>query len=306
MGHLGNHKIVTSYVNPDLDGVATAVAISVFSRGEWQTCLYGNLDSETEAVLEYLCLAKPTQCADLESADAIWLVDTHHIKQLAPGFPTSKVVRITDHHPAGDSQSFQNAKIQNENVGAAATLIVEAYQSSGDIPSDIAILLQCAIYSNTLGFKAASTSPRDSAAFKVLGKVAAMPEDLISRMRDCRRALLRLPTPALLERDSKQFASPIGNILVCQIEAPGAMELLFRNDLVAELAKAAEKTSARCAILNISDTEEDKSAIVATHEQVRGTLARHLKTAPDQAGIVRVNRVLQRKSDIVPAFAFLS
>jgi nanoRNase/pAp phosphatase (c-di-AMP/oligoRNAs hydrolase) len=40
----------------------------------------------------------------------------------------SKVAEIIDHHPGGNPEAFEKASIINEQVGAAATIVVERFQ----------------------------------------------------------------------------------------------------------------------------------------------------------------------------------
>ena len=180
--------IVVSYVNPDLDGIACATALSALESHSWAPRLLGNLDSESVVVLDHLQLPTPGAVRDWVEVRSIWLVDTHHVRQLPAELPRERVIRITDHHPGGDREAFPNAVIQNESVGAAATLVAEKYFESGVvIPAAISALLQAAIISNTLGFGAAATSDRDRRAFDRLSSTDPLPPTLTARMQAARR-----------------------------------------------------------------------------------------------------------------------
>lgn len=294
-------SIVTSYPNPDLDGVACSLAIASVTQDKWCARVVGTIDAETRVVLDRLRLAAPPRIDDWTQIEHVWLVDTHHPNQLSADFPKLRVSRITDHHPGGDPASFPNALIQNERVGAAATLIVEWLEGEGCTPSeDLAVLLQCAIVSNTLDYLAPATTQRDRNAAHSLRLIRPMPEELHEAMREVRRGLLEATTEALLNRDTKTFVSAFGPVIVGQIEAPGALELLKRTDLLSELRELAGNAGAWAAVLNIVDTTLAHSAIVTTDVALENLFTAKLGAPASSLGIIQVNRVLQRKTDVVP------
>lgn len=293
--------IVVSYVNPDLDGIACAIAISALEASSWKSRLLGNLDSETIVVLDYLQLPTPGTVRDWAEVRSIWLVDTHHVRQLPTDLPRERVIHITDHHPRGDSEDFPNAVIQNELVGAAATLVAEKYFNRGiAIPAAISTLLQAAIVSNTLGFGAAATSDRDHRAFDRLSSANPLPATLTARMQEARRGILMLSTYAIVEKDCKLFETSHGLLAISQVETPGALELLARDDLRAALRQLGTAKSAAAVLLNLVDTQANASAVVASSSELLGLLADKIGAEVDSQNVLRVGRLLQRKSDIVP------
>jgi len=58
--------------------------------------------------------------------------------------------------------------------------------------------------------------------------------------------------------------------------------------------------SCALAIANLVDTEQCKSAVVATEVIVARVLSAGLHRPLDPDGVIRVDRLLQRKTDIVP------
>lgn len=300
-------SIVFPYVNPDLDGVACAIAVAHWQGIPWEARTMGEFDEETRVVLARLGLPLPQVPPDWRCVDRIWLVDTHHPRQLPPDMLLDRVVRITDHHPGGEPDKFPNARIRNEPVGAAATIVTEMMLEGGaPTPAAIAGLLQAAILSNTLGFQAPASSTRDRQAFDRLAAAAPLPPGLAERMQEARRGILLLGTEDIVCRDVKVYHSSMGPMAVSQLEAPQALELLDRDDLAEALTALAAKHAAAGAILNLVDIPTGTSAIVASGARLSVALARHLALAVDGQGIIRAPRVLQRKTDIVPHLPFLN
>ena len=296
--------IVTSYVDPDLDGVACCLAIQALEPPGWTARILGATDSETKLVLKTLSLALPPPITGWTDLSAIWLVDTHHPKQLPDDFPAEIVRRITDHHSGGSPECFPNADIQNEAVGAAATLLAERFgQPGARIPPDIAVLLQAAIVSNTLQFRAPATSQRDHRAYDLLAGISPIDPQLLAAMGEARRERLKFATKALLESDAKLFDTSRGMAAIAQIEAPGALDILLRDDLRSSLGRLAVSKKAIWALLNIADMETGESAVLGTDQDILRALASSLGEAVGEDGVIRCRRLLQRKTDIVPYIA---
>lgn len=293
-------SIILPYVNPDLDGVACSIALADFDP-MWTPRMLGRIDEETQVVLDTLDISEPKSITDWKAVQRIWLVDTHHPKQLPADLPDHLVVRITDHHPGGEPERYPNAEIQNDSVGAAATLVTERFETARvGMIATTAVLLQAAIVSNTLDFRAPATSSRDRVAFERLKSVTPAPEDLFSRMRDARRAILRFDTARIVQADKKSFETSYGTVVVSQIESPGALELLTRPDLITALDEMTAAAGAASAIFNIVDTEAFASALITTDPNVAQALSLALRESVDDKGVIRISRVLQRKTDIVP------
>ena len=299
---MGMKSVVCSYTNTDLDGVACEVAIEALHGKSWEARIIGTIDAETDLVLRTLGIAVPPPINNWDDISKIWLVDTHHIMQIPKILPRALVIKITDHHPGGDSSGFPNADIQNESVGAAATLVAEQFELQNKmIPPVIAVLLQAAILSNTLELRSRSTSPRDEKMCKKLHSVQAISATLIDGMRERRRGVLSLSTELLVRYDKKQFETRFGLIVIGQIEAPGALEILARSDLMLALQALVTETKASSAILNLVDTTKCSSAVILTDPNVAAILCNSLGAVCGKQLTIHVSRVLQRKSDIIPA-----
>ncbi|MDR3561788.1 MAG: DHH family phosphoesterase [Negativicutes bacterium] len=294
-------SVVLSYTNPDLDGVASAIAIEALYDLHWEARVSGSIDHETAHVLKSLGLPLPPQVESWEQIHEIWLIDTHHRIQLPTALPLSRVVKITDHHPGGNPNCFPHAELQNETVGAVGTLIVERYEAMRKaILPEVALLLQAAILSNSLEFRSGSTSDRDRHAYEKLSAIKPIGQILIEGMRECRRGIVNLCTDQLVQSDTKLLETAYGVVAIAQVEAPGASKILTRSDLMVSLRMLASRAEAASAILNIVDTASGTSGVVVTDPEIALLLAEKLSATVGNDQVIRVNRVLQRKSDIIP------
>jgi manganese-dependent inorganic pyrophosphatase len=295
----------TTYPNPDTDGIVCAIAFAEFLRSargkNAQAVIKGRVDDETTLVLELFSERHPRIVETCSEADEIYLFDTHHMTHVIDYLECSKVVEIIDHHPSGNPEAFENASITNELVGAAATLVTERFRKADyGIPPLHAGLLYAAIISNTLEFTAPTTTGRDKAAAEWLGIRTDIPRDLPRLMFAARSAFGTRSTPCLLESDCKLFRLGGHDVAICQIEGVGVEQVLNREDLYAALASLATARGTDFVFLSVVDILARKTTLVPANEVTAQVLTRALGLTFEK-GMVTVNRILLRKSDLVPA-----
>jgi manganese-dependent inorganic pyrophosphatase len=298
-------NIVTSYVDPDTDGISCAIGFAKLARhqgrGPYVPVFAGQLNQETLLALTWLNLEHPTPMAVFDAAQSIVLVDTHHVRQLPSGFPCDKVVEIIDHHPHGDLDAFPNARVYNERVGAAATLVAERFFDNGiNLDDGTAALLACGILSNTLDFMAPSTTERDRQAYERLAYESPLQTELRTAISLSREAFLQGTTREIVNRDSKIFSTPHGLVFLSQLEAAGAASLLGRGDLVEELRRATQKEGARFGLLNLVDLSLGGSVLVATENAVWEFLS-SVPLRLTEFHVGWADELLLRKTHLVPA-----
>lgn len=155
--------VVTSYVEPDLDGYACVVAYTEFLNKTGTAAvarIFGTPHIEARYLVDRFGLKIETD--DAAPLDKVALVDASELRDLDQFIHPEAVVEVIDHRKFNDAKSFKNAKIQVELVGSAATLIAEKFhENEVDISVPAATLLYGAIASNTLNFRAKVTTDRD-------------------------------------------------------------------------------------------------------------------------------------------------
>jgi manganese-dependent inorganic pyrophosphatase len=146
--------LVTSYLNPDLDGVASALAYAELlkSKGrDAEAILFGKPQPEVDFFIQRYDYHFPIESGEQKSRwDSYVIVDTSSSKRLPKFIDPVKVTEILDHHPAEAGKEFSNAKIQNEGVGAVVTLIYEKVLKNGlKLDKDLARLIYAGIFHNS-------------------------------------------------------------------------------------------------------------------------------------------------------------
>lgn len=199
--------LVTAKVNPDLDGVACTLAYADLlnkTGREAQGLISGDPQSEVQYFVENHGLITPS--GYLKNWDQFVLVDASSMKGMPNVVVADKVVEIIDHRESTPEKEFHYAKVQNELIGAAATLVVERFRQVNLKPeSDHAKFLYGAIYHNTLNFIATNATERDKKAANFLAENFGLSENLISDMFAFVTKQIRKDVVGAIQKDAKEF-----------------------------------------------------------------------------------------------------
>jgi manganese-dependent inorganic pyrophosphatase len=290
---------VFPYINPDTDGVCAALAYS-YLNSKFLPVIFGDFDKETLFVIKTLGFELPARVQEISDHAKIVLVDTHHLAQLPP-INLVNVVEVIDHHPAGDSDKLPNARIQNEEVGAACTLIAERMIRDAVVPTEkIAGVLSLAIISNTLNFTAPSTSPRDTEALNWLSQYVSISEEVILDMFKARSDISEYSTVDLLLSNNKVFEIEGRSVSIIQLELVEVSKLVSRSNFRdAILQVQREKQSDYCVFSGVDIYNRQTVIVVPSEsekEMIKGAMG--IEFSGDTAV---VNRILLRKTDFVPS-----
>ncbi|MBP3708046.1 MAG: DHH family phosphoesterase [Clostridia bacterium] len=158
-------KIITTYINPDMDGISLMYAYTEFLRKNGENANYyfeGTMKKEAQIVLDMFNI-KLENIDKIEDDDKIVLVDTNYLSEISKSIKKENIVEVIDHHNREEwTNENKKLKVQIEQIGAAATLVAERYKNENiDISKESAILLYYGIISNTMNLKIKLTSKKD-------------------------------------------------------------------------------------------------------------------------------------------------
>lgn len=179
--------IVTSYRNPDIDGIACSIGYSELLNKlgkKSRATYYGNIGLEVKFVKDY-CEEFPIEkvMGGYKEDDEFILLDTADPDATDPEIKPEKVIEIFDHRELVFTDKFPKAKSKIELVGSCATLVTEEFNKKDIDPSKTStIFLYSAIISNTINFKNTVTTERDKNAANYLQSLVKLPDDYIKRM----------------------------------------------------------------------------------------------------------------------------
>jgi inorganic pyrophosphatase/exopolyphosphatase len=200
--------LVTAKVNPDLDGTSCILSYSdLLNRTGYSAegLVFGFPQSEVSYFIDNHHIHIPTTSPDTKGDwEKFVLVDMSAMIGSPPIVSREKVIEIIDHREG--IEEFPNAKIQNDFIGAAATIVVERFRSKNLLPlSDHAKLLYGAIFHNTLNFLSSNTTARDRQAATYLEKEFRLSGNIISEMFDYATKSIDNDIYSVIHSDAKEF-----------------------------------------------------------------------------------------------------
>jgi len=297
-------NIVTSYVNPDIDGVAGMLAVAELRRraGEnYRPVVFGSLDAETEVVLRHVGLAFPTGVGDVNSIESAVVIDCHSPLQLASEVSPESVVEVIDHHVDQADEVYPNIlRYRNELVGAACTLVLEDWIAGSARPPDqYSTLLAAGIFSNTQGMTGPSVTDRDRRAYSVCTQGRGLPDSLVAEMARARASDIGSPLAAVF-RDVKAFAVGERIVRLSQIEAPGSAFLIAKPEWANALKQFQTRFADDETAVSVVDTASETTDVFTDSPLLQVVWARLGEARRGSEWVLHIPRIALRKTDLVP------
>lgn len=290
---------VTSYTNPDTDGVCCGLAVCMYKEKmglNYRLYINGEISSETKLILSKFCFDKYIVNEFNECNDII-IVDTHNISQMPHLTKLENVSLIIDHHDDGNLLLFPNAEIINMKVGAAASILFDIIDKQGLIDEKIAFILGTAIISNTLNFCNPSTTDFDKEILTKIKRIVEIDDELICNMFQSRNELLNLTEEQIIEYDMKKFVFSNTTILISQVEILDTTILLEDKNFQNAMHRYSKNDV--LLILNIIDILNKKSILIVYDERILSILNK-IFNFECNIGINNISRILLRKTDFIP------
>ena len=192
-------KIVTNgRTGLDIDGYAGCVAYAEFLRAKGFEALAVSTATFNGSITEAAKSWSVQLATSYEPAadDSFILVDISSPDQLDKIVDLQRVEKVIDHRPGYEDywRNQSKAQVVIERVGAACTLVYEAWQKEeliAHLSLEAAKLMTYAILDNTLNFQAAISSQRDKEAYQQLSQIASLPNNWAEQyFVDCSQTLV--------------------------------------------------------------------------------------------------------------------
>jgi manganese-dependent inorganic pyrophosphatase len=230
----------------------------------------------------------------------VLLVDHAEQAQSVIGVEQAEIVEILDHHHIGSIETTVPVRATFDPVGSTATLVVERFRQNGLEPTrSTAILLTCAIMSDTVILNSPTTTERDWAVVEYLQRVLALdPMALGREMFTATSDLAGVPAEAIVARDAKEYEVSSGaTIAIAQVETVGQGLDDRREELQVAMDEAREKRGYGLYALMVTDilakdTDLYVSGDAGPLEAAFGTEARD--------GVIPLPGVMSRKKQVAP------
>jgi manganese-dependent inorganic pyrophosphatase len=230
----------------------------------------------------------------------IILVDHAEAAQSVPGVEQAEIVEILDHHHIGSIETRIPVTATFDPVGSTATLVTERFIGNEIEPMDAtAILLLCAILSDTVLLNSPTTTERDRVAIDYLEDLIDVNAMQLGReMFDSTSDVSEVPAHEIVTRDAKEYQLPSGEtISIAQIETVGTRVLERRDELMKAIADIRDRNDYALAALMVTDIVEQRTVLVTAGDD---SVAARAFGDSNADGLFELPGVMSRKKQVAP------
>lgn len=293
--------VVTSYINPDLDGISCMYAYKEFIEKCGRKSNYyisGVPKKEVSIVCDMFGISlNPIE--KIGKHDNIILVDTNSDLYIEDSIIKENVTEIIDHHVKSESsKKFVNANLTIELIGAAATLVGKRFMEySLDISDSSAMLLYYGIVSNTINFKSKNTSKKDKEVAKWLKSKCSKIDD--SKIEEIFRKKSIIEKGSMKNEIEASNPVPINgskSVIIGQLEIVEIDKFLDENeDIIKQILEEENKSKNPDFIFcNIIDILNGKSTLYSSDESTKQALNNEFNYLFED-NICNLNSLITRK-----------
>ena len=242
-----NEILIFGHKNPDTDTICSSMVKEILNKKNGceksKAVRLGNVNKETQYVLNYLGLEAPELIEKVEEGQEVILVDHNEFNQSVEGIEKAKILGVTDHHRIANFETSEPLYYIAKPYGCTSTILFEEFKQLGhEIEKTEAILMASAIISDTLLLKSPTTTEHDKKALEELGKIANINiEEYGLEMLKAGTDLDDFSAEELINLDAKSLDKNGTKFVIAQVNTVSIDDVLKRQK---ELEEAINKTIA--------------------------------------------------------------
>ncbi len=265
--------LIFGHQNPDTDSICSALVYADFKTQigeEVIACRLGNINEETQYILDYVGCEAPMLIDDVTDKNVI-LVDHNEFNQSANNIEHATILEVIDHHRVDNFKTQGQVYMNVQPVGCSNTILFEMYKLHNvEIKKDIATLMCSAIISDSLLFKSPTCTPRDEKAARELAEIAGLDIEVYGmEMLKAGTNLSKFTPSELLGIDAKSFETDNGKFEVAQVNTVSIddFEAEFGDRIVDEINKVVDAKGLDLYVLLVTDIVNSNSFAIVSGEK---------------------------------------
>ena len=295
--------LIFGHKNPDTDSITSSIVMANLEKklgNDAEACRLGNVNKETEYVLNYLGIEAPRLIEDAEDGAEVILVDTSNPGELIPNLENVQIKKVVDHHRVALTTPYP-LYFRTEPAGCTQTVMYKLYKENGvEIDKTIATLMVSAIISDTLLFKSPTCTEEDKKVATELAKIAGIDINTYGmEMLKAGTDLSSFTVKEILNLDAKETTLKDKKSIIAQVNTASIDDVLtMKADLEAEMQKAISENGLDLFMFVITDIIESNSKAI-----VLGNSAGIAEKAYNEKiidNVIELKGVVSRKKQIVP------
>lgn len=228
---------VFGHLSPDTDATCSAIIWSWYlnehTSYESQPRVLGELNSETQFVLNRWGLDVPELLETLAAGDEVVIVDTNNPQELPENISEATIIQLIDHHKlVGGLATTAPVDITLRPLACTATVLHDLMgEHATNIPEHIAGIMLSCILSDTLEFRSPTTTPHDKdVAEKLAIQLNVDISTYAAEMFAAKSDVTSFTDVGLVRLDSKKYDVGDKNFRVSVVETTTPETILARKD----------------------------------------------------------------------------
>ncbi len=295
--------LIFGHKNPDTDSITSSIVMANLEKklgNDVEACRLGNINKETEYVLNYLGMEAPKLIEDAEDGTEVILVDTSNPGESIPNLENVQIKKVVDHHRVALTTPYP-LYFRTEPVGCTQTVMYKLYKENNvEIDKTIATLMVSAIISDTLLFKSPTCTDEDKKVATELAKIAEIDMDVYGMdMLKAGTDLSSFTIEEILKLDAKETNLKDKKSIIAQVNTASIDDVLtMKSELEAGMQKIIAENDLDLFMFVITDIIESNSKAI-----VLGNSANIAEKAYNEKivdNVIELKGVVSRKKQIVP------
>ena len=266
--------LIFGHKNPDTDTICSSMVKQILDKKkngkENKAVRLGNLNKETQYVLNYLGLEEPELLEKVEEGQKVILVDHNEFSQSVEGIEKAKIIGVIDHHRIANFETSEPLYYTARPYGCTSTILFKEFKSAGiEIEKTEAILMASAIISDTLLLKSPTTTKHDEDALEELGKIAGINVNEYGlEMLKAGTDLDDFTAEQLVNLDAKKVEKEQTRFVIAQVNTVDIASVLKRQEELENAINAEiESNNLNLFVLAITDILNSNSEILVLGEK---------------------------------------
>lgn len=295
---------VFGHKSPDTDTITSSLVMTnlehELGNENAVACRLGNINKETEYVLNYLGIEAPELIEKIDDGSDVILVDHNSPKESIDNLNEVNIKKVVDHHKIAFETSYP-LFVRVEPVGCTETILYKLYQENNvKISKEIASLMLSAIISDTLLLKSPTTTEDDIQAVKELSEIAGLNyEEYGLDMLKAGTDLSDFSIDEILKLDAKQLDFKDVRSIVNQVNTASISDVMEMKDELEEgINKIIDDENLDLYMLLITDIINSNSQVIVLGKDASLVEKAYGVKLEDNTALLE--GVVSRKKQVVP------
>ena len=295
---------IFGHKNPDTDSITSSLVMANFERKlgneDAVACRLGNINKETEYVLNYLGIEPPELIDGVEDGANVILVDHNNPKESIENLDNVKVLKVVDHHAVVLTTGYP-LFYRAEPVGCTETVLYKLYRENNiEVDKTIATLMVSAIISDTLLLKSPTTTAEDIKAVEELAGIAGIdPQSYGLEMLKAGTDLSSFSIEEILSLDAKEIDIKGSKVLINQVNTASIPDVMTKKgELEAGINKVIEEKGLDLFVLLITDIVNSNSQTISIGARADLVEKSYGVTLVENTALLE--GVVSRKKQVIP------